>query len=385
MKYYIIAGEASGDLHGCNLIKELKKLDSAASIRCWGGDKMQAAGGELVKHYRELAFMGFTEVLMNLRTIFKNLAFCKEDIKQFKPDALILIDYPGFNLRIANWAKEKALFKKSGGKIIYYISPQVWAWKEGRVKMMKQGIDKMLVILPFEKNYFKIKWDWEVEYVGHPLVEVVDSWQLGVGSQQLAVGSQQLAISDTPLIALLPGSRKQEILKKLPVMLEVSKSFSQYQFIVAKAPGVDETFYDELLKPYSNVSCVSNQTYQLLMQAKAALVTSGTATLETALFGVPEVVCYKGSYLSYQIGKRLVKVKYISLVNLIMDKLVVKEFIQEDMTIENLKHELHELLTNEQRKKELKNDYAQLKHLLSEGGNASAKAAQSIVSFLTSV
>ena len=385
MKYYIIAGEASGDLHGSNLIKELKKLDSAASIRCWGGDKMQAAGGELVKHYRELAFMGFTEVLMNLRTIFKNLAFCKEDIKQFKPDALILIDYPGFNLRIAKWAKEKALFKKSGGKIIYYISPQVWAWKEGRVKMMKQCIDKMLAILPFEKDYFKIKWDWEVEYVGHPLVEVVDSWQLGVGSQQLAVGSQQLAISDTPLIALLPGSRKQEILKKLPVMLEVSKSFSQYQFIVAKAPGVDETFYDDLLKPYSNVSYVSNQTYQLLMQAKAALVTSGTATLETALFGVPEVVCYKGSFLSYQIGKRLVKVKYISLVNLIMDKLVVKEFIQEDMTIENLKHELHELLTNEQRKKELKNDYAQLKHLLSEGGNASAKAAQSIVSFLTSV
>ena len=379
MKYYIIAGEASGDLHGSNLIKELKKLDNNASIRCWGGDKMQAAGGELVKHYRELAFMGFTEVLMNLRTIFKNLVFCKEDIKQFKPDALILIDYPGFNLRIAKWAKEQGL------KIIYYISPQVWAWKEGRVKMMKQCIDKMLVILPFEKDYFKIKWDWEVEYVGHPLVEVVDSWQAAVGSGQLAVGSQQLAISYSPLIALLPGSRKQEILKKLPVMLEVSKSFSQYQFIVAKAPGVDETFYDDLLKPYSNVSYVSNQTYQLLMQAKAALVTSGTATLETALFGVPEVVCYKGSFLSYQIGKRLVKVKYISLVNLIMDKLVVKELIQEDMTIENLKHELHELLTNDQRKKELNNDYAQLKHLLSEGGNASAKAAQSIVSFLTSV
>ena len=192
MKYYIIAGEASGDLHGSNLIKELKKLDSAASIRCWGGDKMQAAGGELVKHYRELAFMGFTEVLMNLRTIFKNLAFCKEDIKQFKPDALILIDYPGFNLRIAKWAKEKALFKKSGGKIIYYISPQVWAWKEGRVKMMKQCIDKMLVILPFEKDYFKIKWDWEVEYVGHPLVEVVDSWQLAVDP---AKRREQLAVS----------------------------------------------------------------------------------------------------------------------------------------------------------------------------------------------
>ncbi|MEO5648028.1 MAG: lipid-A-disaccharide synthase, partial [Chitinophagaceae bacterium] len=356
-------------------------------IRCWGGDKMQAAGGELVKHYRELAFMGFTEVLMNLRTIFKNLAFCKEDILQYKPEALILIDYPGFNLRIAKWAKEQELFMKSclqnpeSGKIIYYISPQVWAWKEGRVKMMKECIDKMLVILPFEKDYFKNKWNWEVEYVGHPLVEVIESQKPDPDSRR--DGSQNL--SERPIVALLPGSRKQEIMKKLPVMLEVSKSFSQYQFIVAKAPGVEETFYDELLKPYSNVSYVSNQTYQLLMQAKAALVTSGTATLETALFGVPEVVCYKGSFISYQIGKRLVKVKYISLVNLIMDKLVVKELIQEDMTVENLKNELHNLLTNEDRKNELKNDYTQLKQLLSEGGNASAKAAQSILHFLTSV
>ena len=387
MKYYIIAGEASGDLHGSNLIKELKKLDSAASIRCWGGDKMQEAGGELVKHYRELAFMGFTEVLMNLRTIFKNLAFCKQDIQQYKPDALILIDYPGFNLRIAKWANENVWFKKSGGKIIYYISPQVWAWKEGRVKMMKQCIDKMLVILPFEKDYFKNKWNWEVEYVGHPLVEVIESYGLGVRSyesdkEKLAMGNKLVASGN--IIALLPGSRKQEIMKKLPVMLEVSKSFSKYQFIVAKAPGVEDTFYDELLKPYSNVSYVTNQTYNLLMQAKAALVTSGTATLETALFGVPEVVCYKGSFISYQIGKRLVKVKYISLVNLIMDKLVVKELIQEDMTVENLKNELYELLTDEQRKTALKNDYARLKLLLSEAGNASAKAADSIIRFLSS-
>jgi lipid-A-disaccharide synthase len=375
MKYYIIAGEASGDLHGSNLIKELKKLDGLADIRCWGGDKMQAAGGELVKHYRDLAFMGFTEVLMNLRTIFKNLAFCKEDILQYKPDTLILIDYPGFNLRIAKWAREQGLFTESCGKVIYYISPQVWAWKEGRVKMMKECIDKMLVILPFEKDYFKNKWNWEVEYVGHPLVEVVESQKSEVGSRKL---------SEKSIVALLPGSRKQEILKKLPVMLEVCKSFPHYQFIVAKAPGVEETFYDELLKSYINVSYVSNQTYNLLLQAKAALVTSGTATLETALFGVPEVVCYKGSFISYQIGKRLVKVKYISLVNLIMDKLVVKELIQDDMTVENLQNELHELLTNEQRKTELKKDYAALKNLLSEGGNASSKAAQAIVHFLTS-
>jgi lipid-A-disaccharide synthase len=368
MKYYIIAGEASGDLHGSNLIKELKQLDSSAEFRCWGGDKMQQAGGELVKHYRKLAFMGFTEVLMNLRTIFRNLAFCKEDILQHKPDALILIDYPGFNLRIAKWAKQQGL------KIIYYISPQVWAWKANRVKMMIECIDKMLVILPFEKDYFKNKWNWEVEYVGHPLVEVVEK------SRESGVGSRPFA--DKPIIALLPGSRKQEILKKLPIMLEVSKSFPGYQFIVAKAPGVEETFYDDLLKNYSNVSYVADKTYDLLLQSKAALVTSGTATLETALFGVPEVVCYKGSFLSFQIGKRLVKIKYISLVNLIMDKLVVKELIQDELTVNNLQEELQQLLTDEKRINQIKSDYAALKNLLSQGGNASAKAALSIASFL---
>jgi len=366
MKYYIIAGEASGDLHGSNLIKELKKLDASATIRCWGGDKMQQAGGELVKHYRELAFMGFWEVIKNIFTILRNLKFCKKDIEQFQPDTLILIDYPGFNLRIAKWAKQKDL------RIIYYISPQVWAWKENRVKMMKQCIDKMIVILPFEKDYFKNKWNWEVEYVGHPLVEAVDSQQSTVNSQKF---------SDKPIIALLPGSRKQEILKKLPVMLEVSKAFPSYQFIVAKAPGVDDGFYSSLLNPYNNVSAVSGKTYDLLMQAKAALVTSGTATLETALFGVPEVVCYKGSFLSYEIGRRLVKVKFISLVNLIMDKLVVKEFIQHDMNVSNLKTELQELLANDQRISQLKKDYADLKNLLSEKGNASAKAAQLIHDF----
>ena len=369
MKYYIIAGEASGDLHGSNLIKELRKLDESAVIRCWGGDKMQAAGGELVKHYRDLAFMGFMEVLMNLRTIFRNLAFCKEDILQFKPDTLILIDYPGFNLRIAGWAKEK------GFKVIYYISPQVWAWKEGRVKMMKGCIDKMIVILPFEKDYYRNKWDWDVEYVGHPLVEVVN--------RQRTLNNIP-KFSEKPIIALLPGSRKQEILKKLPVMLGVSKSFPDHQFIVAKAPGVEEAFYNDLLRPYSNVSTVSNQTYPLLMQAKAALVTSGTATLETALFGVPEVVCYKGSAISYQIAKRVIKVKYISLVNLIMNKLVVKELIQDELTVQNLQHELNELLTNNQRKEQLAADYAALKEILGERGHASAKAAQAITRFLDS-
>ncbi len=395
MKYYIVAGEASGDLHGSNLIKELKKLDSSANIRCWGGDKMQQAGGNLVKHYRELAFMGFTEVVMNLPTIFRNLKFCKEDILQYKPDALILIDYPGFNLRIAKWAKQQGLFTESGsqnpagGKIIYYISPQVWAWKENRVKMMKQCIDKMLVILPFEKDYFKNKWNWEVEYVGHPLVEVVEKFRAnssesGVSDTRLTTHDSQLTTHNSRLIALLPGSRKQEIAKKLPVMLEVSKFFPNYQFVVAEAPSVEDVFYKPFTQQYENVSAVKDQTYDLLLQAKAALVTSGTATLETALFDVPEVVCYKASFLSYQIGKRLVNVKFIALANLIMDKLVVKELLQEELTVENLRKELNELLTDENRIDVIKKDYKDLKDLLTLGGNASAKAAQSIVSFLSS-
>jgi lipid-A-disaccharide synthase len=311
--------------------------------------------------------MGFAEVVMNLRTIFRNLKSCKEDILQFKPDALILIDYPGFNLRIAKWAKQQGL------KIIYYISPQVWAWKENRVKMMKQCIDKMLVILPFEKDYYKNKWNWEVEYVGHPLVEEIERRKSEVGDQMF---------SGKPVVALLPGSRKQEISKKLPVMLEVSKAFPGYQFIIAQAPSVEDSFYKTYSEAYSNVSVVKNKTYDLLLQAKAALVTSGTATLETALFGVPEVVCYKGSFLSYQIGKRLVNVKFISLVNLIMDKPVVKELIQNDLTVDKLKKELTELLNDEKRIAAIKTDYAALKNLLGQGGNASAKAAASITNFL---
>lgn len=367
MKYYIIAGEASGDLHGSNLIREIKQLDSAVDIRCWGGDKMQSAGGKLVKHYRDLAFMGFTEVLMNLRTIFRNLKFCKEDILAYKPDTLILIDYPGFNLRIAKWAREQGL------KIIYYISPQVWAWKEGRVKMMKECIDKMLVILPFEKDYFKTKWNWDVEYVGHPLVEVIEARQAEPAPP---------SFSEKPVIALLPGSRKQEILKKLPIMLAVSPKFPDHQFVVAKAPGLEDSFYDGLMKDYNNVSYVSDRTYDLLRQSKAALVTSGTATLETALFAVPEVVCYKGSPISYEIAKRVIKVKYISLVNLIMDKLVVNELIQHELTVENLHRELNELLNNDERKARLKKDYEALRQLLSQGGHASHKAAVSIVNWL---
>ncbi|MEI6185523.1 MAG: lipid-A-disaccharide synthase, partial [Bacteroidota bacterium] len=234
MKYYIISGEASGDLHGSNLIKELRLLDSTADIRCWGGDKMQEAGAVLVKHYRDLAFMGFAEVIKNLPTIFKNIKFCKHDILAFNPDTLILIDYPGFNLRIAKWAKE------NGIKVVYYIAPQVWAWKANRVKQMKISIDKMLCILPFEKDYFKNEWNWEVEYVGHPLVEVID--------ESLRKPLQD-KISNKPIIAILPGSRQQEIIKKLPVMLQVSQSFPAYQFVVAQAPSMEESFYQPFMSP----------------------------------------------------------------------------------------------------------------------------------------
>ena len=374
MKYYIIAGEASGDLHGSNLIREIKKKDTAADIRCWGGDKMEAAGATLVKHYKELAFMGFLEVIKNLGTILKNIKVCKEDILQYQPTTLILIDYPGFNLRIAKWAKEKGI------PVIYYISPQVWAWKENRVKLIKNCVDKMLVILPFEKEFYK-KWNYEVEYVGHPLVEEVDRFSLAVDRTEHLTTNHKPQTSN--IIALLPGSRQQEILKKLPIMLEVARHFPDYQFVVAKAPGLDESFYAELLAPYKNVSSVVNKTYQLLLQSKAALVTSGTATLETALFAVPEVICYKGSAFSYQIAKRLIKIKFIGLVNLIMDKEVVKELIQDELTVENLKRELNLLLTDETKQEQLKKDYAALKNLLSKGGHASANAAASIHAFIT--
>jgi lipid-A-disaccharide synthase len=373
MKYYIIAGEASGDLHGSNLIKELHKLEAAANIRCWGGDLMQTAGATLVKHYRELAFMGFAEVVKNLPTIFRNIKFCKQDIEEYKPDVLVLIDYPGFNLRIAEWAKQQ------GYKVVFYISPQVWAWKEGRVKKMKQTIDKMLVILPFEKDYYKNKWNWEVEYVGHPLVEEVERRKSEVVNSELLMVNAETGTRN--IVALLPGSRKQEITKKLPIMLEVAKSFPDYQFVVAKAPGQEDAFYEPFLSAYNNVSSVRNDTYNLLMKSKAALVTSGTATLETALFGVPEVVCYKSSNISYQIGKRLIKIKYISLVNLIMDKLVVKELIQHELTVNNLVNELNLLLNDAKRIEQLKQDYTALKNILSAGGHASAKAAKSIYDF----
>ena len=365
MKYYIIAGEASGDLHGANLMKALQKQDADAQFRFWGGDLMHAVSPTLVKHYRELAFMGFLEVVMNLKTITKNLAFCKIDIENFKPDVIIFIDYPGFNLRIAKWAKEK------GYKNHYYISPQIWAWKENRIHDIKRDVDKMYVILPFEKSFYEDKHQYPVEFVGHPLIDAIaDREQVSEFEFR-----NKHKLSDKPIIALLPGSRKQEIRKMLSVMLSVVKDFGDYQFVIAGAPSQDYEFYSTFIKK-ENVSFVNNVTYDLLSVSTAALVTSGTATLETALFKVPEVVCYKGSWLSYQIAKRVINLKYISLVNLIMDKPVVVELIQDDFNSKRLKKELLNILQIEKRQA-LFMEYFELEKQLG-GKGASEKTAQLI-------
>lgn len=372
MKYYIIAGEASGDLHGSNLIRALREQDGASEIRCWGGDLMQQAGGTLVKHYRDLAFMGFLEVVKNIPAILRNLSFCKEDILKFQPDALILVDYPGFNLRIAAWAKARGI------RVIYYISPQIWAWKEGRIRQIRKNIDLMLVILPFEQEYYRQR-GMEVVYVGHPLAEVVREAQANLDA---APETGLSPLNHPHIIALLPGSREQEVSRKLPVMLEMSRAFPDYQFVVAKAPSLSDEFYKPFLEAYPQVRWIRNRTYALLHQAKAALVTSGTATLETALFGVPQVVCYKGSTLSYLIARRLVKVRFISLVNLIMDREVVRELIQQDFRADRLRAALAEILYDLSTANRIMQDYAALKKLLEEGGRASENAAQRIVSWL---
>jgi len=365
MNYYIIAGEASGDLHGSNLMKALLKKDVNANFRFWGGDLMQNVSNDLVKHYKDLAFMGFLEVIMNLKTISKNLAFCKKDIESFNPDVIIFIDYPGFNLRIAKWARQK------GFKTHYYISPQIWAWKENRIKAIKRDIDKMYVILPFEKTFYEEKHHYPVEFVGHPLIDAIaDRYQ--VDEYEFRADNE---LNEKPIIALLPGSRKQEINKMLEVMLSVVDGYPNYQFVIAGAPSQDFEFYKKFIKN-KNINFVSNKTHDLLSVSFAALVTSGTATLETAIFKIPQVVCYKGSWLSYQIGKRLVKLKYISLVNLIMDKEVVKELIQKELNTKNLKKELNVILDPNERSKYFMNYYELEKALGGKG--ASDKTAKLI-------
>ncbi|WP_413999478.1 lipid-A-disaccharide synthase [Flavobacterium sp. W1B] len=369
MKYYIIAGEASGDLHGSNLMKSLYKEDVNADIRFWGGDLMQQVGGTLVKHYKELAFMGFVEVLFNLKTILGNIKICKKDIIEFQPDAIIFIDYPGFNMRIAKWAKE------IGIRTHYYISPQIWAWKENRIAAIKRDVDKMYVILPFEKNFYEDKHNYPVEFVGHPLIDAIHN-QAAIDSEVFRTENH---LNEKPIIALLPGSRKQEITKMLSVMLSVVADFPEYQFVIAGAPSQEYDFYKSFISN-ENINFISNKTYDLLKNATAALVTSGTATLETALFKVPEVVCYKGSWASYQIAKRIITLKYISLVNLIMDEEVVTELIQDDFNSKNIKRELKKILEPQYRK-QLLEKYDLLENKLG-GIGASEKTAKLIVADL---
>ncbi len=369
MRYYVIAGEASGDLHASRLIRAIKQNDSDASIRAWGGDLMENEGAILVKHYRDLAFMGFTEVLLNLRTILSNMKFCKKDMIEFNPDVVIFVDYPGFNIPMASFAK------KNGLKTAYYISPQIWAWKEKRVHTIKKVVDKMMVILPFEKDFYK-KWNYEVEYVGHPLIEIIDGFR---DSSNVEKVKQELGLKDNKkVVALLPGSRIQEIRKKLPIMLEATKEFPDLIFILAQAASLSDDLILQYTKNYPNVQVVKDQTYALLSIADAALVTSGTATLETALFKIPEIVCYKGSPISYQIGKKLIKVPFISLVNLIMGKKVVQELIQDELTSNNIKKELQKIISPGSVRELMIDDFNKLHSQLSTGGSASNNAADVI-------
>ena len=369
MKYYLIAGEASGDLHGANLMRALAEIDPQAQFRFWGGDRMEAVGGKLIKHYRDLAFMGFWEVVTNLRTILRNIDLCKGDITAYQPDALIFIDYPGFNMRIAKWAK------RQGIPTHYYISPQIWAWKENRIKAIRRDVDAMYVILPFEKDFYEGKHQYPVHFVGHPLLDAIAARR----EVSMEVFKRENGLDERPIIALLPGSRKQEIAKMLSVMLSVVGSYHPYQFVIAGAPSLGYDFYRQFIRE-ENVHFVSGKTYDLLSHAHAALVTSGTATLETALFRVPEVVCYRGNWISYQIAKRVISLKYISLVNLIMDAPVVTELIQGDLNTRNLKVELDKLLDPAYSDK-LQRDYQALRERLGNEG-ASRRTAQAIYNSL---
>lgn len=364
MKYYIISGEASGDLHGSNLIKSLKKKDDRAQFRCWGGDMMKSAGAEIVVHYKEIAFMGFKEVLTNLNRILKFLKFCKKDIDEYQPDVVILIDYPGFNIRMAEYCKKKAL------KVIYYISPQVWAWKSSRVKKLKKYVDKMLVILPFEKEFYA-KYDFEVDYIGHPLMDVLAEFKPEPDFKR------SHGLPDKPLIALLPGSRKQEISRMLPEMLNIRKEFPDHAFVVAGAPGIEASFYQETGNN-EDFNIVYNSTYDLFLNAEAGIVTSGTATLEAALFNMPMVVGYKGNQLSYMIGKMLINVRFISLVNLILERQLVDELIQNNFNTSELRSSLKSLIYDENKISRIKAGYEELMTLLGDNG-VSDLAAEKII------
>ena len=376
MKYYLIVGEASGDLHASNLMKSIKEVDADAQFRFFGGDLMSAVGGERVKHYRELAYMGFVPVLLHLRTIFANMKLCKKDVLDWNPDALILVDYPGFNLSIAEF-----IHKNSNIPVYYYISPKIWAWKEYRIKNIKRDVDELFSILPFEIDFFEKKHGYSINYVGNPCVDAVDAF-LKNAPRSRAEFLEQNNLPDKPYVALLSGSRKQEIVANLPMMLEAMKAYPEYQPVIAGAPGIDKEFYAPYLE--SGAKILFGQTYDMLNNAHAALVTSGTATLETALFNVPQVVCYATPMpkLYSWLKKNFLKVRFISLVNLVADRDVVRELVAADMCVENIKSELAGLLPSDGEKRAaMLKEYSRMMDILGEPG-ASERAAQKIVGFL---
>jgi lipid-A-disaccharide synthase len=367
MKYYIIAGERSGDLHGSNLIKGIHKHDPDAQIRAWGGDMMQEVGAEIVKHYRDLAFMGFFEVVKNLPTILSFLSFCKKDIKNFQPDVIILIDYAGFNMRVAKFAKT------NGFKTFYYISPKVWAWNQSRALKIKEYVDKMFVIFPFEEDFFK-QYNYEVEYVGNPLFDAIADFTPTEDFRK----SARLGLK--PIIALLPGSRKQEVEMMLPLMMSQVYEFPDYQFVIGSVSNLPKELYARWQSIFP-VKLVVDDAYNLLSVADAALVTSGTATLETALFNVPQVVCYRGGWAAYQVYKRVIRVPFVSLVNLIAGREIIKELLQYNLTKENLTEELTKITANQSARQNQLNGYLEIRNILGEKG-ASERAGELMVSEL---
>lgn len=374
MKYYLIVGEASGDLHASNLMRALQHEDPQAEFRFFGGDLMKAVGGTCVKHYRELAYMGFIPVLLHLRTIFRNMDFCKKDVEAWQPDVLILVDYPGFNLKIAEYIKRHTQIP-----VYYYISPKIWAWKEYRIKNIKRDVDELFSILPFEVDFFK-KHQYPIHYVGNPCVDAVDDFRRK-GQETFSEFVAANRLEDKPIIALLAGSRRQEIKDNLTRMIEAARSFPQYQFVVAGAPGIEPDFYKRYID--SSTKIVFGQTYRLLQQAEAALVTSGTATLETALFRVPQVVCYyisAGKLVSF-LRRHILKVKYISLVNLIADREVVTELVADGMTVSNIKKELAKIISGGNGRSRMLSEYDRLIGILGEPG-ASERAAAQITALL---
>lgn len=374
MKYYLIAGEASGDLHGSNLMRELKSAAPKAQFRYFGGDLMQKEGGTLVKHYREMAFMGIVNVALNLKTIGRNMKFCQKDLLEFQPDVVILIDYPGFNLRMAEFAKQH------GFRVFYYISPKVWAWKEYRVKKIKAFVDELFTILPFETDYFK-KHGIQVNYIGNPLLDSVTEFRKKALPKEEFLNHNNL--DDRPIVALLSGSRKQEIKNTLPIMKKAAACYPEFQFVVAGVSSVEKKTYDKILNDFP-IPVIYNQTYDLLNNAHSALVASGTATLETALFGVPQTVLYRvegGRLVQFIMKNFFLKVKWASLPNLILNKEALKEFIQVDLTFKNVRDELHRLLYEQDYRNKITADYSRLKKLVGEPGT-SKRAAQKMTELL---